>query len=112
MILMITTKEREKIGLLNFKSLGVLTSCAAIFFVVILSQINMREKIVSDSIIYLECFYFIMYFAIIMVAVNTVLFCTSENIRFIQYHDNLIPKLLYWPVVLGLLLGVTLSAFY
>jgi hypothetical protein len=33
------------------------------------------------------------------------------NIRLIQYRDNLISKLLFWPCLLGLLFGATVFAF-
>jgi len=53
-----------------------------------------------------------MYLAILAVSVNSILFVSHANVSLIQYKDNFIPKLLYWPVIASLLLGVTLWVFY
>jgi hypothetical protein len=33
-------------------------------------------------------------------------------VKFVHYRSNLVPVLAYWPVVLGLLFGVTLVVFF
>ena len=61
--------------------------------------------------IYLEQFYFAAYVAILLVSVNTILFSAGRGGRFIHYRDNLIPHLLYWPVILISMLALTFFAF-
>ena len=77
----------------------------------ILDQINLRSKILAGGILYLEYFYFILYLLIIAVAINAMLFSQKPNIRWLQYQQSLIPKLLYWPGMLTLLLVFTLFVF-
>ena len=91
---------------------GWLASFFTLFFVVILGHIDLRSKLTSSEIIYLEYFFFVMYLAILAVSVNSILFVSHANVSLIQYKDNFIPKLLYWPVIASLLLGVTLWVFY
>lgn len=60
----------------------------------------------AGGILYLEYFYFILYLLIIAVAINAILFSQKTNIRWLQYQESLIPKLLYWSAILTLLLSI------
>ncbi len=95
----------------NKKLLEIVSSSAAFFLVVIFSQIDLREKISTNEIIYMEHFYFIAYFVILAVAVNSVLYARTK-IKIIHYDDNLISHVLYWPVIMSMMLGITLFIFY
>lgn len=53
-----------------------------------------------------------MYFALLWVAVNPILFVRWPESKFIQYEHNFLPKVLFWPVTLGALWLVTLLMFY
>jgi hypothetical protein len=85
---------------------------AAMFFVVAVAHNGLRAKIAAQGVTYLEYFYILMYAAILTISVNTVLRTTRLKIPLIRYKDGLIPQLLYWPILLGLLLTVTLLTFY
>ena len=111
-VLMISTKHKQKKDLYGFDSSTVLAYCAALFFVLIISNNSLREKLQTDGIIYLEYFYFILYFAILVVSVNSILLASNTKLNFIHYKDNLIMKLLFWPVITMLALGITLVVFY
>ena len=50
-----------------------LSICATLLFVVVFSHIGARQKIATQEIIYLECFYIVMYFVILWVALNAIL---------------------------------------
>ncbi len=52
--LMISTKSKQKIGLFGFSTSAVLGYCAALFFVLIVSHVHLRESVASHGIIYLE----------------------------------------------------------
>ena len=49
----------------------------------------------------MEFFYFAIYGAILSVSLNSILFATAPNLQFIQYRDNLVMELLFWPVLFG-----------
>jgi len=93
------------------KALEVLAACIGFVFIVILDQIALREQIVTKGILYFEYFYFAIYFYIFLVTVNAILFISQPNTPFIQYKDNLISKLLYWPTLLKILLVITILVF-
>jgi hypothetical protein len=111
-VLMIASRENGKTELFGFSTSNVLTFCAALFFVVILGHIDLRGSLNSSEVIYLEYFFFVMYLAILAVSVNSILFVSYADVALIQYRDNFIPKLLYWPVITGILLAITLWVFY
>lgn len=111
-VLLIFTKSEEKISLYGFSSSTVLAYCAALFFVLIISHVSLRNKLAAAGIIYLEYFYFVLYFIILAVSVNSILLASTTRHEIIHYKDNLIIKLLYWPVLLGLLLLITLANFF
>ena len=49
--------------------------------------------------------------AILSVTMNAIMFATT-GWRLIQYRDNLLPKLLFWPLYMTGLFVVTMVAFY
>lgn len=110
-VLAITTKEERK-NQFGFNSSGVLAYCASLFFVLIISHSSLRSKIPTDSTIYLEYFYLLMYLAILAVSLNSIAFASHMDIPFIDAKDNLYVKVLYWPVIMGILLLITLTNFH
>jgi len=93
------------------KASEVLAACGGFVFIVILDQIAVREQIVTKGILYFEYFYFVIYFYIFLVAVNAILLLSQPKAPFIEYKDNLISKLLYWPTLLKVLLIITIVVF-
>ena len=111
-VLVIFSSRRERLGMLGFSASAVLAYCAAIFFVVILQHISLRTTLdAPQGIIYLEYFYFLTYGAILAVSVNAILFASAPNLKILQFRDNLISGISFWPVFLGLFLAFTLIAF-
>jgi len=110
-VLTLITKgeSRQHFG---FSSHGVLTYCTTLFFTLILAHSSLRNKIPIDSTIYLEYFYFIMYLAILVVSLNSIAFASNLSIPFIDKKDNQYVKILYWPVLTGILLLITILNFY
>jgi hypothetical protein len=102
----------SKDGKLGFTGFGVLEICAAFYFVVILAHLDIRNYLGVQQIIYLDFFYFLVYIKILTYAINNVLYTKYTKIEFIQKGDNLYPRLLFWPIYLGLLFAITCFVFY
>jgi len=117
-IFVTSSKDENRNALLGFNTSGVLASSSALFFVVMVSHIDLRSSLAAKEIIYLEAFYFVTYLTILIISINSILFSWGvhfpviNNKSLIQHRDNLIPKLLYWPMVTGQLLMLTLIALY
>lgn len=96
------TFDPEKREIYNFRFLEILTQCGALFFVILLAHIHLREILRGISIVYLEYMYLMTYLAIIYVAINAFLVVHAEltNFKFykiVRYEDNLLPKILFLP---------------
>lgn len=104
-------KHKEGGENLDFTALEIVSACGAFLFIIIIDQINLRQKIITAGIIYFDYFYFVLYIMILLVATNAILFASNIKLDWIHYKNNLIPKLLYWPTNLTLLLLVTLLVF-
>ena len=91
------------------QSYGVFGTTASVFFGLVFAQYRFRLKIPSYELVYFENFYFLLYAAIIAIIIVSVLFLLPTiNLWSIQYKNNLIAKLLYWPLLLGSALAITL----
>jgi hypothetical protein len=86
-------------------------SCSALFFVALIAHVQMRNELAANSVVYLEYFYLITYIIILLITTNAVLISLKVNIWFIQFHDNLLPKLVYWPMLSGALFLCTVWTF-
>jgi hypothetical protein len=110
-LLMASTKIKERVTATGFKATDILRASATLLFPVVYAQINLRSRIASDGLLYLEYFYFAMYTVILLVAANALAFALEEE-GFLQRQDNALPKLLFWPVVLGAFFGISLAFLY
>ncbi len=111
--LMTTTRDRERGSIFGFSTSGAIGTVSALFFVVLLAHIQLRTQFAGSGVVYIEWFYFMMYAVLLGVAVNTYLVTaplTAEN-RLIAYEDNLIPKVTYWPLLIGTMCVITILGF-
>jgi len=115
-VLVYGTKRREEAVDLGFDASTVLSLSAAFFFTIVIAHVTLRSSLSAQAVVYLEWYYLLMYVVILSVSINALLFSStpmSANLgRFINFRENLIPKLLYWPVIMGLLFAITVYAFY
>ena len=110
--LMITNRDERLVSFMQAGCGRILSICTAMFFVIAFSHVDIRRKIAAEQIFYLEYFYFLIYFAILLIAINSVLYSMGAKIKLIQYQENLLPKLLFWPFMFCLLFIITVVTFY
>lgn len=89
-----------------------LSAFSGLFFVIILSQLDLRRRVSGASILYIEYFYFVMYCAIVMAALTTLTNGWPGLFPSIERREHFFPKLLYWPVILTAVAVITLVIFY
>lgn len=108
--LLSVTAKPEWVSIFGFSASGVLASCSALFFVIMLAHVQLREQFAGSEVVYMEYFYFLMYGTLLFVAINTFMFSmqSTSQLKWVQYRDNLIPKLLYWPMILFGMFCITL----
>jgi hypothetical protein len=106
-------KEQEKKEIYGVNVQGVIGSCSSLFFIIMLSHIHLRGDSPGSQIVYVEYFYFLSYFMLLVVAIYGFLHLSGKlpNWKWIHYKDNLVIKFLYWPfigIVSALFTAVTL----
>lgn len=111
-LVMISTRDARLVGFTQAGVGRVLNICAAMLFVIAFRHVDIRSRIASGEIFYLEYIYFLEYLAILWVSINAVLYATTERFPLIHYRDNFISKAMFWPVLLGSLFFITLAVFY
>ena len=107
--MLMNSNNESKASKFGFSTSGSLGACSALFFVVMLSHVQVRSLFAGSPLVYIEYFYLIMYGAILLSALNVYLF-SLEKSRFnslVHYADNLLPKVLFMPVLLWSLVIIT-----
>jgi len=110
-VLLTVSADAERSDRSGFNLFEVLGVSSALFFVVLLAHVQLRDRLSGAGIVYIEKFYFLLYFVIIAVVASCHLFTTGAPIRLVQYPDNLVAKLAFWPVLLGSMVIITLVTF-
>ncbi|ROS05567.1 hypothetical protein EDC56_1104 [Sinobacterium caligoides] len=110
-VLVTTSANTDKPERLGFSASSVLSSSSALFFVSLISHVQLRNHVGTSRMIYLEYFFLVSYVMILMVVLNAILFSLPIKVKVIDYRDNLIPKTLYWPVLCGFFFFTTLIIY-
>ena len=111
-ILLLTTSNEDLRTRFGLSTAGVVGSVSGLFFAVILKHNQIRTSLGAPATTYSEAVPYILYVLLVLVAVNAVLLASPINIPAVEYRHNLLPKLLYWPTLLGLLLVITFFTFF
>jgi len=106
--LLLWTKNEAKITLWGFSSSTVLEQCAALFFILVISHVSLRDELEAKDMIFLEYFYFGTYAQIVFVAVAAILYTSDIQSRILNFKEGLILKMLYWPICFAFCIAITL----
>ncbi len=111
-LLMLTSKDAQRVTFMQIGSGRILNICASMFLVIAFSHVSIRRTIVVEQVFYLEYFFFLTYVTILMISINSVLYSLNANVPLIRYRENLIPRLCFWPCLFALLFLITVFTFY
>jgi len=109
---LLTVSNRDDLtNRFGFNTSGFIGACSALFFVVLLAHIQLREQFGGSGIVYIEYFYILMYVLLVLATANTFLFSIQPRCGFgwLLYEDNIVVKLAFWPTVLACLIVITLA---
>lgn len=105
---LLTVSDDEQLAnRLGFSTSAFIGACSALFFVVMLAHIQLRERFSTAGVVYIEYFYILMYGILVAATANTYFFSVRSPgfLKLLWYRDNLLIKVAYWPI---LLLALTL----
>jgi hypothetical protein len=89
-----------------------LSLCSGLLFATILSHQTFQRSVEASQLTYFEYFYFWVYTLIILITINGLLYSLNRGGFFINYNQNIIARLIFWPVTMGMFLVTTLLFFY
>ncbi len=110
-IVLYASSNREH-GRSGLTTMNVIQSSAGFLFILLLAHVNERNRIETPEIAYIELFYFSMYVFITLETVALAMLFRGSSSKIFGYGDNLLLKLLFWPVLVSIWLAVTLVRFY
>lgn len=110
-IVLTISKQESNLTITGFNVSTVIAACSALFFILLIMHVQLRDELAVNTIVYLEYFYLISYITILMVTINTVLFSYDPPMWILAFKDNFIPKLIYWPVLLFWIFLITAILF-
>lgn len=84
---------------------------AALFFVIAVAHASLRDSVGAIGLTYMEYLYILLYLAIVLVTVNSFLIVHYPGWSLIRFRDNLPVKLIYFPLLTGSLMLITLITF-
>jgi len=102
------SKENSHLGITGSQIVSI---AVAFLFVISLRHISLRSALPVSDVFYLEYYYFSMYLMLLLVSINTMLFVWKIPIPILQYQDNIIMKISYWPFVSLFLFFFTVKVF-
>jgi len=72
-------------------------------------HVRIRNQFADSGLTYIEYSYLIMYLIILLCTANSFFFAFGKfhYLKIIHYRNNLIPKLAYWPLIMGIMTIVT-----
>ena len=111
-IVMVIGTDRDRLEQFGVRPGGVIFTCAAFFFAVLVAQNSLRGEVQAGGLVYLESLYILTYFVILAVAINSVLLVAKPNLKLFRRYDNLWTEILYWPTILLALVVITFLTFF
>jgi hypothetical protein len=109
-IVMVIGTKKERLEDFGVRPGGVIFTCAAFFFAVLVAHNALRQDVSAQGLVYLESLYILTYFVILAVALNSVLLVAHPNRKLFRDYDNLWAKVAYWPTILFALVLITFLA--
>ncbi|MCP3688147.1 MAG: hypothetical protein GY784_07015 [Gammaproteobacteria bacterium] len=97
------TSDGEKRERMDSSMNMIIASGSALFFILVLSHVELRDRFITSPIVYIEYFYLLSYGAIFYVAANSYMFSEVKSgtiASMLAYEDNLIAKAAFWPLLL------------
>ena len=107
------TKDPDEASLLGFSPSGVMRITSALFFVVLLAHIHLRDSLQIQEVAFIEYVYFSVYLILVLTTLHAFFFSLEKvNFRIVEYEESLLIKLAFWPFWFGFLFLVAIAFFY
>ena len=100
----------EKSKVYSFKASNMQGIASGFILFLVFSIVSIRKQAVSNSLLYIEYLYFFT-FIVLLTLVLSVVHIYAQKKSLFGYKDGLYVKVLYWPIILGVMLLITYFNF-
>lgn len=109
--ILISTRDKDQV---NFSRTGTgfgISLSATIFFVVSFSHLSVRQQVMAEEVFYLEYFYFVTYFIMLILTLHYVALASPHYGPYYEKFAH-ITKTSFFPIIILLLNFITFAVFY
>jgi hypothetical protein len=110
-ITMIISNDKQFAERVGLSTTQLFTALGGTIFSVILMNNNLRNSYLDQPFLFMEYFYLITYAIIMLVSYDAYVITTRKKVHTVLHH-NLLPKTVFWPLVLGSIIFITLLEFF
>lgn len=89
----------------------IISLLSGMFFSTIVAQQTFDRTLNTSAITYFACFYYLVYIVIFLAAINCLFFAYRED-YILQWRNNVLARMLYWPTIMLTFFIITLYFFY
>ncbi|WP_378739635.1 hypothetical protein [Nocardia brasiliensis] len=107
--LFVITTDPDRRPISGFTAFAIITFSVSTVLVVAVNDNAARQEIGSAGIAYIEYWYFTLYLMTLLVALNATMLLSGVFGKLIAWRDNLLPKLLFWPLFTGIMCAATIG---
>ena len=90
---------------------GVIGTTVGLFFSLLISHYKLRDDLHVNTVVYIEYYYFLLYITLITFLINKYFNLSHKSFPIIDYKNNLIAKVIYWPLLLSTMICFTVLFF-
>jgi hypothetical protein len=108
--LLIVNDKKRHFTKIVFSTSRFIVTAACLFLVVVLLHTQLRKQFLGGGIVYIEYFYILIYVLLVLATLHVYLFSvrTGGLWGLIVWRDNLISKIIFWPLLLSAMILITL----
>ncbi|HNC94621.1 MAG TPA: cache domain-containing protein [Myxococcota bacterium] len=111
-LLAVTTTNSELAERYGLNASSAISTYATFFFIVVLQHIALRQDLASPRLVYLEWVFIVTYVGLLLLTLNAMLVSADSRNWLIRHDDNLLSRLIFWPLLTGCLFGITVVVFH
>lgn len=111
-LLLVTSTRPERASRFGQTASVAIATYGTLFFIAVLEHISLREALAASHMVYFESFFIVTYLGLLALTLTALVSAMDDSPWFVEYKDNLISQVVYWPLLTGSLLAITLVVFY
>ncbi|MBF6127445.1 hypothetical protein [Nocardia brasiliensis] len=107
--LFVITTDPDRRPISGFTAFAIITFSVSTVLVVAVNDNAARTEVGSAGISYIEYWYFTLYVMTLLVALNATLLLHGTFGKALAWRDNLLPKVLFWPLFTAIMFAATVG---